>query len=40
MDEFLERILEEIRDVFETIMTKPVLIQVGELLLDPQVAGS
>src|ERR1700722_6441012 len=40
MDEFLERILEKLGDIFEALMTKPVLVQVRELLLDAQVAGS
>ena len=40
MNELLERILEEIRDVFETLMTNPVLIQFRELYLDTHVAAS
>jgi hypothetical protein len=33
IDELLERILKEIRDVFETLMTNPVLLQFRELFL-------
>jgi hypothetical protein len=34
------RVLEEIRDVFETLMTNPVLIQFRELLPDTHVDPS